>query len=172
LSWGEVELPLAISVPELREINVPPGVTPLDTLPAICLYRLGRKSEIDPMYQVPEMFDLGRSDLRFSPHAGRIRGLLGARVSDSYFATAMRYGYDPRRFYEGGERTLLLCAYCNGPVDETTVDCPSCGLDVRKDALVEASNVQLALERRKKCRACAGPMVQTASVCPGCRTRQ
>lgn len=172
-AWGEVLLPLAISVDEHREINAPPAVSPVATLVPLSLYRLARQQEIDSSrYQAPELFDPGRIDIRFSAHAERIRGLLAARIEDGYFATAMRYGYDPRRFYEQAERVLILCPYCSAPIEASAISCTTCARDVRNDAPLEMSNVELALARRAKCRSCEGPMLEGASVCPGCKSSQ
>jgi len=171
-SWGEVMLPIALSVEELRAINSPPAILPSVSLVPSSLYALGRKGEIDASFKDPELFTPGRTDLQFSPHLARIHSILGERIESGYFETAIRYGYDPRRFFEASARTLLLCPYCSAQIETTTVACGTCGLDVRNDAPFETTNTELALIRREKCKACKGPMVENSIICVGCKTRQ
>jgi len=67
-----------------------------------------------------------------------------------------------------GEDVLLLCPYCMGIIDEKTVVCPTCGLDVTCDAAFEMSWEECAQMKRIGCRVCATRIFRLADPCPYC----
>jgi hypothetical protein len=170
--WGELWLPIALTAQEMMAINAFPPIK--GSVAEIALHALGRTAEIDPQFKVPEIFAASQLDLRESPHKGRIYSLLGARIGSTYFETALRYGYDVRRFYgrEHCDRELVLCPYCQAPFDPTNHTCPTCKQDTRDDAPTSVTAQQLAEWERVSCRACQTPILDTARVCPGCRALQ
>lgn len=174
-TWGELELPLSLSVADVRRINVSPPIQGIESIRELALYALGRKAEIDSRsYQNPEVFSTARLDLRFSTHRDEVHKLLGKRVGDRYYETALRYGYDLKRFYgkQYRERELILCPYCHAPSDDPQPLCPNCGEDTRNDAPLSMTSQQLAEWKRKPCQVCQSRILSTATICPGCMARQ
>ncbi len=172
--WGELRLPIALTHLQAQAIGVRGRISGSSQLGRYALFALGRSTEIDSSFTDPATFDPAVLDLRGSPHAEQVHGLLGPRIGDRYFETALRYGFDVRRFYgpEHRDRELLLCPYCRAPFDAIDPICPTCGLDTRDDAPTEITAQQLADEPRVPCQACASPILDLTLICPGCRSRQ
>jgi hypothetical protein len=168
--WGELRLPIALTHAQARAIGVWGRINGSGHLGQYALFALGRSTEIDSRFTDPAMFDPGALDLRGSLHAEQVHGLLGSRIGDHYFETALRYGFDVRRFYgpEHRDRELLLCPYCRAPFDALDPICPTCSLDTRDDALTEITAQRLADEPRMPCQACASPILRLTLICPGC----
>jgi hypothetical protein len=111
-------------------------------------------------------FTWGEVALPIELTPGQVRG-----IGERYLDTALRYGYDVRRF-SGPERVLVLCPYCHAPFDPAEPVCPTCHRDTRNDGPLELTSRQLAEAPRVRCQFCAGPVLSTAVTCPGCRSRQ
>lgn len=175
LYWGELRIPVNLSIPEYRAMEISPKLSPIDTLVPRALYKLRRVNEIDrSTYQDVSLFDPARDDLRDSPHRERIAELVAGRVLDDYTATAAAYGYDLRRFYDTamGAQELVLCTYCNAPLPDIAGACLVCGEPTGRDAPVSETVNELALEERKPCKACAAPILKFGAICRWCKTRQ
>jgi hypothetical protein len=93
---GEIALELRLRPREADAINVRPTAYSARHLLNICLSLLGLEAEVEPEYRG---LTLGDSDLRFSPHRAYVYRRLKADVHESYFALALRHGWDPRRLY-------------------------------------------------------------------------
>jgi hypothetical protein len=173
--WGELELPLSLSVADVRRSSISPPIQGIESIRELALHALGRKVEIDSRsYQDPEVFSTATLDLRFSTHRDEVHKLLGKRVGNRYYETALRYGYDLKRFYgrQYRERELILCPYCHAPSDNPQPICPNCGEDTQNDAPLSMTSQQLAEWKRKPCQDCKSPILSTATICPGCMARQ
>lgn len=96
---GEVRLPLDISFEKAREINAYTTEYPCGILDEIALYQLGRADEIGKPDAAVKLRDLGRSDLRFSPHRAWVYERLGEDQDLSYHQLSKRRGHDLSRFY-------------------------------------------------------------------------
>jgi hypothetical protein len=174
-TWGELELPLSLGVADVRRINISPPIQGIETIRELALHALGRKAEIDSRaYRNPEVFSAAKLDLRLSAHRDEVHALLGKRVGSRYYETALRYGYDLKRFYgkQYRERELILCPYCHAPSDDPQPVCPNCGEDTRDDAPLSMTSQQLAEWKRKPCQVCQSRILSTATICPGCLARQ
>lgn len=99
LVQGEVRRPLDISFKRAREINAYTTEYPCGILGEIALYQLGRADEIGKPDAAVKLRDLGRSDLRFSPHRAWIYEWLGEKPESSYHQRSRRMGHDLHRFY-------------------------------------------------------------------------
>jgi DNA-directed RNA polymerase subunit RPC12/RpoP len=66
------------------------------------------------------------------------------------------------------EEALLLCPYCNNLIEEGTHDCPSCGLDVTNDALIEMAPEEYREAERIRCPHCHSRILALADPCPHC----
>ncbi len=172
--WGEVWLPIDVSEQELLDMDVAPMIRGSESIVQEALHALGRAAEIDPKYKKPAIFAASSLDLRMSPHKARVHALLGSRIGNSYFETALRYGYDVRRFYgkEHQERELVTCPYCQAPFDDAKGWCPTCERETRHDAPSQMTAQQLAEWERVRCRACRTPILDIAIVCPACKAEQ
>ncbi len=63
---------------------------------------------------------------------------------------------------------VILCPYCMGVIDEETVICPTCGLDVTRDAAFEVSLAEMACGKRHPCPSCGTRIQALADPCPFC----
>ncbi|MGC9357759.1 MAG: imm11 family protein [Anaerolineae bacterium] len=66
------------------------------------------------------------------------------------------------------EGALLLCPYCWGLIEETTHYCPSCGLDVTNDALIEMTPEEYRQAERSRCLHCHARVLPLSDPCPYC----
>jgi hypothetical protein len=169
--WGELRIPVDLSASEYRKIEVSPRLSPVDSLLPSALYRLGRIADIDrSLYPDVTQFDPAKSDLRESPHRARTEELVVNRILGDYYATALAYGYDLRRFYDphAGQRELVLCAYCLAELPDGAVACPVCAQPTGKDAPI----IRTVDHDRKPCRVCKAPILALAAIWRWCKTRQ
>jgi hypothetical protein len=175
LYWGELRIPVALSIPEYRSMEVSPGVSPVRSLVPRSLYRLGRQEQIDQReYPDSESYSPGRQDLRASLYADRIRELVADRMYEDYYTTALAYGYDLRRLYDpdAGGRELVLCAYCCATLPETAAHCGVCTQPTGNDAPFSVTVDELAFEGRTACQGCRAPLYKNAVICRWCMSRQ
>ena len=173
---GEISLPVDLSFADVQRIRTQIPTHPSGAIQAYALYRMGRVAEIDPMYQVPEIFSLKTSDLRYSPYRREVYGLLSEDPQQSYFAMSTSVGYDVRRFYvtappSGGfVHDVWLCPYCMGRITRQTIICPHCAEDTTRDAHYEMSPLEYEQEPRYTCPTCGKMRLKSSNPCPHCRT--
>ena len=176
---GEISLPVAPPTPP-EKMRVYSSIQPAALLPAMCLYLLNRKDEINrDEVEDLDVLDLKHSDLRFSNYRPEVYKCLGEDEKQSYFEMSLRHGFDPRRFYVAnsagnprGGQDLTLCPYCMSPIQKDVTLCPRCGKDTTKDARFSMTQDEYRAEERKTCKFCGTTMLDQASICPNCRKRQ
>jgi hypothetical protein len=182
---GEIRAPIELELSDLRRISSYPSVWPSRVLKQICLYKLGRKEEIDKTrFRNLEVFNPQRYDLRFSEYRSEFYRMIGELEDQSYYEMSLRFGRDLKRFYQSKKRSpdssrefdnsgiFDLCPYCVSPILENTRDCPRCGEDTTQDARIESDERQYFAAERVKCKSCGGVMLKLAVICPLCREPQ
>lgn len=90
---GELALPVALTMEEVRDLDVFPTIKGSGALAGLCSHYLG----LEQLESVHRWLD--RSDLRFSEHRERIYRLLREDMAQSYATMAEKHGYDVTRFY-------------------------------------------------------------------------
>jgi DNA-directed RNA polymerase subunit RPC12/RpoP len=118
--------------------------------------------------------------LRYHFHEERLEGLTLFKIREEPLKAAFVSRDFVRRVVEEGllgfhfewvfttEEALLLCPYCWGLVEEGTHDCPSCGLDVTNDALIEMAPEEYREAERVRCPHCHSRILALADPCPHC----
>lgn len=172
LTWGELALPIAISVAELERLDISPTLHTSE-LDQMCLVALGRESEVDrSRYRNLDVLRLDHSDLRFSPAGPDLFTRAGLPAQPRYFDEALARGFDTRRFYAPDPRApFLVCPYC-WSVRTPEAICWACGEDTTRDAAIETTQAELDTIARRPCPACGTMIPELALRCPRCRAVQ
>ncbi len=96
--YGEISCPIPLTENDfLKVIGVFGGSKPPVYWPYLCLWALGRRSEIPREWPG---ITLATSDLRFSPHRARVYEHLPFPMEMSYFDKQKQLGLHLERFYE------------------------------------------------------------------------
>jgi len=95
---GEIKYPVPFTLDDvLKGINVLGGWHSAFLWPYVCLWALGRRSEIPAEYKTANLEDY---DLRFSPHRARVYEHLPFSIAQSYFEKQAQLGLHVERLYE------------------------------------------------------------------------
>jgi hypothetical protein len=172
LAWGELQLPIDLSVAEMERVDVSPTLE-MSRVDQIALFLLGREQEIDrKRVRNPDILRLDRSDLRFHARREELFARAGLPAQPRYYGEALKRGFDLRRFYEPDPKVpFLVCPYCWARRTPEDI-CWACGEDTSRDAAIETSQQELDTIERKACPTCKTRIPDDAIICSNCRTRQ
>jgi hypothetical protein len=186
---GEIQLPIEVTREEYEQIDVLGSILPSGTLGEICLYHLGRKSEInDPDLVDVELRSLKHADLRFNDFRSEAYRRLGEDENVSYFEMSLKHGQDIRRFYDidkdkkkqldsepspleglDYDESILTCPYCLSIIQDLSNEiCTTCHEDMSHDAKMQMTVEEYRTEKRIPCVHCGKSMLNLTVLCPHC----
>jgi hypothetical protein len=172
LAWGELQLPISLSVGELETLDISPTLE-MSRVDQIALFALGREEDIDrKRVRNLDILRLDHSDVRFHPRREELFKLAGLPPQPTYYDEALKRGFDLRRFYDADPRVPFhVCPYCWARRTPEDI-CWACGEDTSRDAVIETTQQELDTMERKTCPSCKTSIPEDAIICATCRTKQ
>jgi hypothetical protein len=172
LSWGEIQVPIAITFTELEALDISPTIT-TSLLDQIALFALGREKDLDrKRVKNIKIVRPQHWDLRFHPRREELFKLAGLPTQPTYYDEALKRGFDLRRFYDTDPRVPFhVCPYCWARRTPEDI-CWACGEDTSRDAVIQTTQQEFDTIERKICPSCKTSIPEDAIICATCRSKQ
>jgi double zinc ribbon protein len=166
LEWGELMLPVPISVARYNQIEARPTI-----------HGSALVSKVAGEVLAGRTASLQVDDLRFSPDRDELMRLAKLDPGSGYNANALERGYDLKRFFAPEPSTpdagpLIVCPYCWSEIGVAARSCPACGQDTSRDAKIEIRRTEWMSLPKRACKKCGDQIPARASICSKCRTKQ